>query len=330
MRVKPLIIRLLLVGLAALTGCRPDWEAPEQIADALGHLANLDPKVTLRRNSEMVWQDAARDLPLFAFDAIRTYPQGKAKIVLDNGSVLDLHEDSLIILNPSMMEGGVKSDRAVVRNGRLQGKTTGELWILTSAALLRLKADSGGKAASATVTLKEGKAMEVKLESGQGAIVKSEGGKTLEKVTLTPGNAVTFPAPSAPEQFGMEMDESKWKERMAAALTARPAAAPTEQPRDVASVHPVAKEAPALKPLKVLISSPANYAEVTDKVVPIRGSVTRKGGEVRVNGTPVTIDDKLEFTAKVPLNAGANTIVIQLIREKGESVFHRWTVFRKN
>jgi hypothetical protein len=326
---RTLKIALVAVALAAVS-CHPTWESAEQVTDALGKLATLDPKVTVRRSTDLEWQDGASDLPLFPFDSVRTYPRAKAKILLENGSQLDISEDSLIVLNPSA--AGTKGDRATMRNGRVKGRTTGELWIMTSAALLKLKSDPSGKPAEATLSLKEGKQLEVRLDQGQAALVQSRGYAPPTAVSLSAGRAVTVPAPVAKESFGVDIDETRWR-NLGASEPAPPApaapAADAPPAREAASMPPPAPP-PSTQPLRLVITSPANYAEVSDAKVDVRGRVTRKGGEIKINGNSVAIGENLEFTTSVPLNWGANTILVQLIREKGDSVFQRWTVIRKN
>ncbi len=214
-------------GTAAPVVGEPSLASTQRNKLPVGRLGTLKPSVTYRRNAEMLWQDASVHLPLFAFDAIRTHARARAQIILDSGSVLDLKENSLIIINPAALDVGVKRDRAIIRHGTLSGSTENELWILTSAALLKIKATGSKKRARAAISVHEGKRLRVKLEEGEGTVYPHRTVSPPQTVASTPATAVekakppvllirnepvVLDAPIAVDNYGWKDDESTWNE----------------------------------------------------------------------------------------------------------------------
>ena len=115
-------------------------------AQPLGRLVDQCPRVSIRRKSTLVWEDVTEKfLSLFPFDAVRTYAGACANIELGDGSMIYARENSLIVLNPEVLRGTHRSQRAIVRAGKVVGETNDEIWIMTSAAILKLIAKKAEK-----------------------------------------------------------------------------------------------------------------------------------------------------------------------------------------
>jgi TonB family protein len=164
--------------------------------------------VTFRRSQELVWTDATKGLPLFAFDAVQTQKKAKADITLYHQSEIALGPESLIIIDPSSF-GRPAHDSTVLRGGDFKGETQGELWILTSAALIQMKAKGKGRPARAVVSVHEGQKLNVQLTEGTGRVFRhtSQSAK-YEEIVLEPGRPVVLDAPVATQPLGEK--KSDW------------------------------------------------------------------------------------------------------------------------
>lgn len=276
---------------------------------SVAELASFIKRVTFRRRQSLTWDEAARLLPLFSLDAVRTHAAATAEIEFKNGSDIHMREHSLVIINLSARG----PDRALVRTGRLDAKTKRQLWLLTSAALLTIKPKSSGAQAKATLELEEGKKLSLTLKEGWGAWFPS---RTLGTVAvkdgkiLNTGKTVSLAAPAATERFGFDK-EVAW---------------PTEPELEEAS-RELTSISPAVKP-DFQILSPADSSEVITKWVDVRGTVTTKDASLFVNGKQVKVNARMEFSTRVTLSLGVNPILVQLNPRQGAPISKRWMVTR--
>lgn len=277
-------------------------------------LANLEaftPQVTVRRAEELVWGDALLNMPFYRYDSVKTHDEATAKILFQSGARIHMNERSLVIINN--LNPTHSADRAVLRGGEITGKTPQELWLLTSAALIRLRSRKAGSLGAARLAMEEGKQFSVELTDGEGEMLQPPTGTRnsplLTRLKLR--KPVVLSAPIVSSTFGDKDSEPAWLENF--------------DSRSVASI-PSGNDP---KPIEFFIESPANYSEVTEAFVILKGKVSRAGGKILVNGKPGTIDAKLRFNAKVPVSRGANTLVIQLIQPTGEITERQWLVVRK-
>lgn len=286
--------------------------------ESLAHLNEFLPRVTFRRQKEMVWEEAIRNLPLFRFDAVRTHHKAGAKITFVNGSVVDMSPESLLIINPSSGENLANFDRLLMRKGNLKARTQKELWILTTAALFRIKPQRN-ESARGTVAVEEGKRIRVEVNEGEGLMLRTQRPGKIDAgkpIHLSQNKPIVIAAPTVPTDFGLKENEIEWPDP--AAVEARA--------REVASVSPNQAKIPISD---FIITSPPDYAEVSAASVEIKGLISGKDTAISVNGKTVSVNNKQEFRVKVPLTRGANAILIQLNRTEGSPVFRRWTVIRR-
>jgi len=326
--------KLLLLPLILLAGCSFEGleitsseptvpEPPVVVVEpspeakvALAELAAFREKVTFRREKEMNWQDAVVKLPFFRFDAIHTHDKATAQVSFKNGSVVDMTPESMLIINPS---GDVTWDRLLLRKGNLTAQTQKELWILTTAAMVRMRPSKSQKFAKSNLKIEEGKNLSVVLQEGEGMMLQTEQpGRldTAKPVKLVVNKPVVIAAPAVGNDFGLSEQEVTWP-------TAEKV---DEQERNIASLPPSGKPTP----VDFVITSPADYSEVKTSSVTLKGRVKGEGAtSLLINGKTITLGAKQDFAVNVALNRGANAILVQLNRNEGTPVFRRWTVIRR-
>lgn len=293
-------------------------EPPKETKPTLAELKAFVSRVTYRREKEMNWQEAVLNIPFYRFDSVNTHEKSTAQIGFTNGSTVDMTENSLLIINPGAEV--TNWDRLLLRKGNLSAKTQKELWILTTAALVRMKPAREKTIARTKIAIEEGKKLQVVLEEGEGTMFETKSPGNLEDAKpsrLVVNKPVIMAAPVVANDFGTA-EEVSW---------------PTpekvdETERTIASVPPPAK--PNLTPPDFTITSPSDYSEVSTSSVTLKGKVRGQGvTSLLVNGKTITLGPKQDFAAAVSLNKGANAILIQLNRTEGTPVFRRWTVIRR-
>ena len=180
----------------------------------MGRLVDQCPRIYPPEKNSYLEDVAGKLIDLFPFDAIRTYGGACARIELGNGSQLYAAEQ-LIVLNPDLLEGTHRRQRAIVRAGQVSGETNGEMWILTSAAILKLIAKKNGENAKVTLTVNEGKDVKIELHNGEGEFLrvkKENDEKTPERVALVPEQPMILEAPEVagvPEVPGVPAADQK-------------------------------------------------------------------------------------------------------------------------
>jgi hypothetical protein len=272
----------------------------------LGSIRTLTPPVNFRRNREVVWNDASPGIALYPYDAIQTEAKAETLVALKNGSELQIRENSLVILSPELSHRSI--DRAVVKNGSLKGKTKKELWLVANGTVLRMKPKKENQDAVLQLRVEEKK---VSIKTENAIAVAHTNATTTEVIPegmetkVTTSEVATDIAPS-------------WAESLPAIEAPAPAVSSIE--RNVAAIPPATE-------LQIL--SPKGNLETTDENIAVEGSLTQKGGKVWVNGDLAPVDSALHFRADLPLNYGANVVLIQMTSKEGTSTFRRYTVIRR-
>jgi hypothetical protein len=332
---------LLLIGCEA----HPGWSfwrnespsprpsavtAAEESATPIGRFLSLLPEVNFHRSSDQIWQSAVPETLLFPFDVIRTRAQASAQIRLRNGSELDVGENSLVVLNPDFLAQNRSVDRAVVRDGTVKGVTASELWILTSAALFKMRPKGPGKTGRITIALHKGTRLRARVHEGETVVipvVSASTGKPVQPLTIATEKEIELPAPAVSEDFGEKREETTWK-TLAQVPTPIPMV-PSPVPPAATAQAPVPVRHAKAQPLDFVITSPGNHAELDAELVKLEGHVSGEGGLLLVNGKSANRTSPSEFSVEVHLQPGINSILVQLVRPGGDSVFHRWTLIRK-
>lgn len=85
------------------------------------HLIYILNDVRYRRRAKAEWTKSTLDMELFNNDGLRTFQESKAKVKFFSGEILQLDENSLIILRPeekqeevNLLSGGVRASRAKI------------------------------------------------------------------------------------------------------------------------------------------------------------------------------------------------------------------------
>lgn len=192
--------------------------------EVIAALSQIVETVKVRRKGTLTWKPVREGTDLAELasqDAVQTEARSRATIVFKSGSQIQMGAKSLVVISPPTNKGmPQQADRAVVRGGDLQSTTTKELWLMTSAALFKMKPAPDGTAAKANFSIKEGNRIKVKLEAGRAVAVTVakapaaknggvEASPTLKEVSLVVDKPMSLPAPAAPESFGVETSPEK-------------------------------------------------------------------------------------------------------------------------
>lgn len=288
---------------------------PRTQGEVLATLVSLRPKVRFRRRQELLWQDAEKGLEFRRFDAVQTHEDAEARIDFVNGSELQLKERTFAIINmDSSRPVRQREDRVVIRSGEVDGQTKKELWILTTAALIRMNARTASEPSKASIKVEDGKKMTVILQTGEATLVRpAQGGKGgTEHIELPPMKAVSFDAPRAPENFGLQLTDQDWKAPYTPPPSPTPTLTPTPEPKATLEV-----------------SVPSDGSETPKAEALVAGRCSSPKVSVLINGKKADLRGDLSFAMQVPLQMGVNSIVVQMIRPDGSSEFLRRRVIRK-
>lgn len=282
--------------------------------EVVATLAQFKPTAAYRRRKEPEWKTPENLLSFCRFDSFRTDAGASAKIELVQGSEIDMGENSLVIIDP-LDKLGQPGDRAVLRNGAIAARTKKALWILTSAALVRLVPGKTGTA-KANLALQEGKSLRVAVASGEArAFSRPTSGPAVPVKEISAGKAVVLTAAIPPA--GWMGEESDWSLAEKA----------TRSLRDASSVP--TKGVPT-KAIELVLMSPENNSSLRAERTLIKGKVSGQGAEVRVNGKVAAVASDLTFSVPVELGLGVNNVVVELIQPRGEISFKKLTLIRKN
>lgn len=279
---------------------------------AVAKLAEFHPEVVYRRSDELQWQEPLPDLPLYVLDAVRTQSNATARIEFKMGSRIDMDPNTLIIIREPK-DPSLAADQVSFRGGKLVSRSPSELWLLTSAALLKIRADSGKKPAIATISGSEGRKMKFELAQGEGILLRRTKSR-LEPMPLKPHHPITLLAPAAPSTFGRTEN-----------LPLIAAGVPVLQQRPAPAVQ--ASAAP-VSPPELSISFPTNYGQVHQATVEVKGKASPRNARVLVNGIETTLL-KGAFSKNVTIAPGENTIVVELILNGYPPLFRKISVIRK-
>ncbi|GEM_PF-626267 len=96
-------------------------------AEAVAQLSRLENEVKYKRAKGIVWEGAAAGLSLFERDAVQTLNNARATIAFDAENVLEMDENSLVIIRRLGGSRILRSRRSfrVLVNGRLRGRIDG-------------------------------------------------------------------------------------------------------------------------------------------------------------------------------------------------------------
>lgn len=283
-----------------------EWkELPQEWS--IARIYALDPEVKVRRRTELGWEAAYVWLPLFLSDVIRTETDASASLYFRGGSRVEVGNDTLVVIAEPLAELGKSAryvDRGIFRRGVGKAETHRELWLMTAAAVVRLRGER--YPAVAKISVEEGRSVDITLSKGEGEVLvtQSPGSRTVTgRIELTMDKVVSVAAPVTLPSFGMDTDGLSWP----------------DSSRQVASPSP---------DRELLVASPRNNSEVRGNFVEFRGKITGPGTKLSINGTEVGFARDLTFKHRVPLNLGANTVVVELIQPKGNATYRNWTIRR--
>ncbi|MBO9667628.1 MAG: hypothetical protein J7501_12540 [Bdellovibrio sp.] len=314
---------------------------------ALANLVTYKNQVSYRRAEELGWNDIQPELPFYRQDAVHTLSKSQALIRYVSGSEVAMKEDTYLIIDEASTDNPTV-DRAVMRAGKVEGETSGEMWILTSSALIKVRAAKKTQKAKVKIQIQEKKSLDVELKSGSGEVIVAQADKgqdvkataNASAIELKTDKSISIPMKqNVSENFGYKTESTDWLETVkvikeAIRTTPTPKVtpaivketpAPTVTPTATATTTPtpVAEGEPDLN-----IESPAYKARVTDEIVKLMGTVTPAGSTVTFNGSSCPVDQNLRFTCEVPLSMGFNFFIVQMTTPQGKSIFKKWILTR--
>ncbi len=296
----------------------PTNEALKQVERPIAVLEKRVPKVSVRRRQQMVWGDGNLKMDLFIFDTVKTFTQSSSQIVMNEGSEINLSADSWIVLDPNNLE--ILPHRPFLKLGKLKAKTRKEIWILTTAALFRLKAKSEREPAEMEVSVDNSRKVTANLVAGMGLYwgAKVAGqieGKDPKRLFLN--QLVTLNAAPVDEEFPKTEKDIRW-----------PTAEDVLNSDKLWLESKKNKNKEKEKALELEIISPPDFYQVSAPTVEIVGKVTHSDAVVLVNGKRVSVDKTLRFSAQVDLKPGANQVVVR-INHENQSKTVSLTLIRK-
>src|SRR6267142_2448468 len=74
--------------------------APPAGGDVMATLVNLERNVKAKRASDLSWEDARQQMPLYENDAVRTFDKSSAPIAFGPDDLLDVDQNALVIIKP--------------------------------------------------------------------------------------------------------------------------------------------------------------------------------------------------------------------------------------
>ena len=80
-----------------LTGEAP---APPAPAEAIARLVNFEHSVKAKKASDLAWEDARAEMPLYENDAVRTFEKASATIAFGPQDLVDVDQNALVIIKP--------------------------------------------------------------------------------------------------------------------------------------------------------------------------------------------------------------------------------------
>ncbi len=290
----------------------------------IANLAKFKNLVSFRRAQDLAWNDVKGLVPFYRQDAIHTLADSEALISYASGSEISMKENTYLIIDePSKNDGGPRIDRAVMRDGKLEGETSGEMWILTSAALVKLKAKEKIHTAKIKIQIKEKATLDLQLKSGDGEVLIAQADKgqaskapqEARSIHLKENKSVSISLKeTTSETFGYKTESTDWLETVKVikeALQNSPQPPPKEE---------VKKEtAPFLQ-----IESPANKAHTNEASIIFSGNAGPTGAQLKINGKSCSINATSHFSCEASLDLGLNLFVLQLTSPEGKTIFQKW------
>lgn len=170
---------------------------------AIANLISLKPPVTFRRTDELVWKDASMNLPLFKNDSVKTHLKAATVIKFAPSTELNVGENTLVVVNLDYLDS---TNRATLMHGSVVPKFNKDLWLLTSAALIKLRPNGKAGQGAAQISIEPGKFLNVTLKNGQGTLVRRDKSKKVIETKLKLNSKISVKAPKKVPSF----DESFW------------------------------------------------------------------------------------------------------------------------
>jgi hypothetical protein len=94
---------------AALPAETPAPVEPQTGGAAMATLVNMERTVKAKRASDLSWEDAQQQMPLYANDAVRTFDKSSATIAFGPNDLLEVDQNALVIIKPRP-KGGDESE----------------------------------------------------------------------------------------------------------------------------------------------------------------------------------------------------------------------------
>src|SRR5436309_2911872 len=79
-------------------------ETPSATGGSIATLVDLERTVKAKRASELSWEDAKQQMPLYENDAVRTFEKSAATISFGPDDLLDVDQNALVIIKPRLKD----------------------------------------------------------------------------------------------------------------------------------------------------------------------------------------------------------------------------------
>lgn len=180
---------VLLLGMASLAGLGlwldKELKSKRVRTGEQKPIARLDSGVrTVQRklDREVLWENVVQSEVLFVRDAIRTAEGSEARIRFDDGTILELAESSLVVLDRSENKIGIeflKGSVSAKSSGTGGAASEGGTAIEIKTANGKVELGRGGKAGALALTSSKSGELEVTVQEGTAQLVTAQGSAAL-------------------------------------------------------------------------------------------------------------------------------------------------------
>ena len=249
-------------------------ETPAAAGPAVATLVGIEKNVKAKRASELSWEEAQQQMPLFENDAVRTFEKSSATIAFGKDDLVDVDQNALVIIKP-----------------RSKGADDSEisLALLSSDFLDGLAAKPAPEQAKAIETASIGRALTIRPVPGSG----KPGEKTRVAVRTLPDKSTSVAALSGTLKIrGPKGPEVVLKEKMVTRVTESGALQPRLLPGSPQPLFPAdgatygfQRKAPRVE----MQWKTAERAQSYRLVVATDAQFRRIFADEKVNGTTLTV-----------------------------------------
>src|SRR2546422_759278 len=281
-------------------------ETPQAGGAAVAQIVNMERTVKAKRASDLSWEDAKQQMPLYENDAVRTFDKSSATIAFGPDDLLDVDQNALVIIKP-----------------RPQGAGESEisLALLSSDFLDGLASKPAPEQARAIQAAASSRQVTIKAIPG----TRRPGEKTRVAVHTLPDKSTSVAALSGSLKItNPKGGEIVLKEKMVTKLTDAGILTPRLLPGTPEPVFPddgatygFQRKAPRVE----LKWRPADRARSYRAIVATDSQFKRIFADQKVNGQKAAVAADGSFSFPLALKEGVNLVTIEAIDSAGNSEY---------